>query len=69
MGAPCEQLRAPKDMKKLKSKKKPHKIHTEQRDVRPKVVAATETEILELAPQTPLGIESRPEFHAEVHKD
>lgn len=56
-------------MKKQKIKKKSHKIEREQRDTRPRVIAASETEMLDLAPQTPLGIESHSEFHTEVHKD
>jgi len=57
-------------MKKHKIiKKKAHKIEREQRDAKPRVIAADETEMLELAPQTPLGIQSQSEFHTELHKD
>lgn len=56
-------------MKKQKSKKKLKKIETEHGDVRTRFSAESQQDVLELAPQTPLGIESQAEFQAEVTKD
>jgi hypothetical protein len=56
-----------KNMKKQKTKKKSHKIETEQRHARPAVIAESDTEILDLAPQRPLAIESETQFQAEAH--
>src|SRR5688572_14160256 len=55
--------------KQQKSKKRPHKIETQQRHTKPQVMAASDTEILELAPQHPLAVEAQTEFHAEAHRD
>jgi hypothetical protein len=50
-------------MKKQKIKKKSHKkIETGQRDSRPKFMPENDTEVLDLAPQQPLGVESHEEF-------
>ena len=57
-------------MKKQKTKKKINKVDTRQRDVREKFIPHSNTESLDLAPQTPLGIESQSEFQtAELTKD
>ena len=47
-----------KTMKKHKSKKKLNKVQRQPRAAKAPVIAASETEILELAPQPPLEIES-----------
>ena len=57
-------------MKKQKSKKKLSKVETARRDVTAKFIADSKNETLDLAPQTPLGMESQAEFApADFHKD
>ena len=55
-------------MKKQKIKKKPHKIETEQREAKARFIAESDTEMLELTPQAPLGADRQAEFQADAHK-
>ena len=55
-------------MKKLKSKKKPTRIKPEQPDATA-VIAGSDTEVLELAPQRPLANETQTQFQAEPHNN